>query len=160
AGIKTAVALPVIGDGQVVGTLDFFSTDTMETSQARLDALRIIGRAASDKFSKLARQVELTRIQQMIENAPVNVMFADRDLKLVYMNPTAIKPFKRREQSLPVKADQMVGQSIDIFHKNPQHQRRLLADPRNLPHSATIRLGPEYLELTAAAIVDANGEYL
>ena len=160
AGIKTAVALPVIRDGQVVGTLDFFSTETMEISQARLDALRIIGRLASDKFSKIARQVELTRIQQMVENAPASVMYADRDLKLLYMNTTAIKTFQRLEQYLPVKVDQMVGQSLDIFHKDPQHQRRLLADPRNLPHSATIRLGPEYLDLTAAAIVDANGEYL
>src|SRR5262249_14757331 len=43
---------------------------------------------------------------------------------------------------------------------NPEHQRRLLADPRNLPYSATIRVGPEILELSAAAIVDQAGEYL
>ena len=52
-------------------------------------ALRTIGRLASDKFSKLARQGELTRIKQMIENAPVNIMYADRDLKLLYMNPAS-----------------------------------------------------------------------
>jgi methyl-accepting chemotaxis protein len=160
AGIKTAVALPVMRDGQVAGTLDFFSTQSDETSQGRLDAIRLIGQTASDKFSKLARQGELTRIQQMIENAPVNVMYADRNLKLVYMNATAIRTFKRLEHLLPVKVDQMIGQSLDIFHKNPEHQRKLLADPRNLPHSTTIRLGPEYLELNAAAIIDQNGEYL
>jgi methyl-accepting chemotaxis protein len=160
AGIKTAVALPIMRDGQVVGTLDFFSTQTDETSQGRLDAIRLIGQTASDKFSKLARQGDLTRIKQMVENAPVNMMYADRNLKLIYMNATAIRTFKRLEQYLPVKVDQMVGQSLDIFHKNPEHQRRLLADPRNLPHSATIRLGPEYLELTAAAMMDQNGEYM
>src|SRR5262249_56756621 len=117
-------------------------------------------RMSSDKFSKLARQGDLTRIKQMIENAPVNVMYADRDLKLLYMNTTAIKTFKRLEQYLPVKVEQMIGQSLDIFHTNPQHQRRLLADPRNLPYSATIRIGPEILELLAAAIVDQNGDYL
>src|SRR5262249_47028176 len=160
SGIKTAVALPVMRDGRVVGTLDFFSTQEMEISQARLNALRVIGRLASDKFSKLARQTELNRIRQMIENAPVNVMYADRDLKLQYMNATAIKTFKRLEHLLPVKVEQMIGQSLDIFHKNPEHQRRLLADPRNLPYSATIRLGPEILELSAAAMIDQNGEYL
>jgi methyl-accepting chemotaxis protein len=96
----------------------------------------------------------------MIENAPVNVMYADRDLKLQYMNETSIKTFKRLEQYLPVKVEQMIGQSLDVFHKNPEHQRRLLADPRNLPYSATIRLGPEILELSASAIIDSNGEYL
>jgi methyl-accepting chemotaxis protein len=160
AGIKTAVALPVMRDGEVAGTLDFFSTQTDETSQGRLDAIRLIGQTASDKFSKLARQGDLNRIKQMVENAPVNMMYADRNLKLLYMNATAIRTFKRLEHLLPVKADQMVGQSIDIFHKNPEHQRRLLADPRNLPYATTIRLGPEYLELSAAAIIDQNGEYL
>jgi methyl-accepting chemotaxis protein len=136
AGIKTAIALPVLRDGQVAGTLDFFSYDAVEISPVRLSALRMIGRMSSDKFSKLARQGELLRIKQMIENAPVNVMYADRDLKLVYMNATAIKTFKRMEQYLPVKVEQMVGQSLDIFHKNPEHQRRLLADP------ATVKLMP------------------
>jgi methyl-accepting chemotaxis protein len=62
AGINTAVALPVIRDGHVVGTLDFFSTDDADISTARLGALRAIGRLASDKYSKLARQGELVRI--------------------------------------------------------------------------------------------------
>ena len=160
AGIRAAVALPVMRDGQVVGTLDFFSTEAVEISPERLAALRMIGRLSSDKFSKLARQGELVRIQQMVENAPVNIMYADRDLKLLYMNTTAIRTFKKLEHLLPVKVEQMVGQSLDIFHKDPAHQRRLLADPRNLPYSATIRVGPEYLELSASAILDQNGEYL
>ena len=71
AGIKTAIALPVMRDNQVVGTLDFFSTEETETSQARLGCLRTIGRLASDKYSKLARQGELTRIKQMVDNAPI-----------------------------------------------------------------------------------------
>ena len=44
AGIRAAVALPIMRDGQVVGTLDFFSTSRVEISPARLDALRTIGR--------------------------------------------------------------------------------------------------------------------
>ena len=148
SGIKTAVALPVMRDGRVVGTLDFFSTQAAEISQARLGALRIIGRLASDKFSKLARQGDLNRIKQMIENAPVNVMYADLDLKLQYMNATTIGRSSGWSSYLPIKVDQMIGQSIDIFHKNPEHQRRLLADPRNLPHSATIRSARKFSSCT------------
>src|SRR5262249_11132681 len=61
------------------------------------------------------------------------------------------------EQYLPVKADQMIGQSIDIFHKRPEHQRRILADPKNLPHRATISVGPELLDLSVSAILDGRG---
>ena len=81
AGIKTAIALPIIRDGQVIGTLDFFAIDAVEVSPTRLDALRTIGQLASDKISKLGKQVDLTRIKQMVENAPVNLMYADLDLQ-------------------------------------------------------------------------------
>ena len=71
----------------------------------------------------------------MVENAPVNMMYADLDLKIQYMNPRAEQTLKKLEAHLPIKVDQMIGQSIDIFHKAPEHQRRLLADPRNLPRT-------------------------
>src|SRR5262249_44791758 len=59
-----------------------------------------------------------------------------------------------------ISVDKMVGTSIDVFHKNPAHQRRLLADPRNLPHRATIRVGPEKLNLLVTAMTDGGGKYL
>ena len=54
----------------------------------------------------------------------------------------------------------MIGQPIDIFHKEPEHQRRILADPRNLPRTATISIGPEFFELSVSAMVDQNGRYI
>jgi methyl-accepting chemotaxis protein len=49
---------------------------------------------------------------------------------------------------------------VDIFHKNPAHQRRMLADPKNLPHRADIRLGPETLSLSVSAIYDDAKNYV
>ena len=47
AGVKTAIALPVMRDGHVIGTLDFFSTQAVEVSQARL------GRIADHRSARL-----------------------------------------------------------------------------------------------------------
>jgi len=160
AGIKSGIALPILRDAELIGTLDFFALQALEVSPIRLDALRLIGRLASDKISKLSKQLDLTRITQMVENAPSAMMFTDRDLKIRFMNPSSVKLLRRIESYLPVKADAMIGQSIDIFHRNPEHQRRLLADPRNLPHTATIRVGPEHMSLLVSAIVDRDGSYL
>jgi methyl-accepting chemotaxis protein len=55
---------------------------------------------------------------------------------------------------LPMKVGQMLGQTIDMFPKQPEHQRRLLGDTRNLPRTATIRVGPELFELSVSAMVD------
>ncbi|MGC8642981.1 MAG: GAF domain-containing protein, partial [Isosphaeraceae bacterium] len=115
AGIRAGIAIPLLRDGQVMGTMDFFAIDSAEFSQTRLDALRTIARLASDKVSTLDKQVELTRITQMVENAPVNMMCTDLDLKIQYMNPHAVKTLKRLEAHLPMKVEHMLGQSIDMF---------------------------------------------
>lgn len=115
---------------------------------------------ATDITADVRGRREMARVSSMMENAPVNVIFADRDLKIQYLNPTSKQTLRKIEQYLPVKADQLLGQSIDIFHKHPEHQRKLLADPNNLPHKAIIQVGPEKLDLLVTAILDTNGTYM
>jgi methyl-accepting chemotaxis protein len=160
AGIQSAVGLPILDDGQVVGVLDFFAARPEEVSGERLDALRILGRLVSDKMSTIGEREGLVRIRQMIENAPVSMMYADRDLRLRYINPASMQLLRRLEPYLPIKPQQMLGQSIDIFHKHPEHQRRILSDPRNLPLKARIEIGPEIADLSVTAMLDRDGNYL
>lgn len=108
---------------------------------------------------QLKMEGEMARIQNMVENAPINIMFADRDSTIRYMNPSSEKTLKTIEQHLPVRVENIIGGSYDIFHTNPTRIRNILADPANLPHKAIIQLGPEKLELHASAIFDGNGEY-
>jgi methyl-accepting chemotaxis protein len=95
----------------------------------------------------------------IVENAPINIMLADTDGKIVYMNPASTKTLRSIEKQLPVRVDAIVGGSYDVFHKNPAHQRRILGDPKNLPHEAQIMVGNDTLALTASAIYDSNGKY-
>jgi hypothetical protein len=107
-----------------------------------------------------AAQAEAGRTHSMMEQAPINVMFAGPDMKISYANPASIKTLKAIESLLPIKAEEIVGQSIDIFHKNPAHQRKLLSDPKNLPHRAQIQLGEESLDLSISPVFDTVGKYL
>lgn len=109
---------------------------------------------------RLKMETEMAQIRSMVENAPVNIIFADRDLVIRYLNPASLKQLKALEQYLPMPAEQIVGQSIDVFHKNPAHQRRIVGDPRNLPHRAQIRVGPETLDLLVSPIYDQNRTFL
>jgi methyl-accepting chemotaxis protein len=160
AGVRAAVGLPILQDGKVVGTMDFFATDQVAITPARLDALRALGQLASDKISKLGRQLELIRLTRLIESAPISMMSADRDLRIRYINPASMKLLQRLAAHLPVAPDQMIGQSIDIFHKNPEYQRRILADPKNLPRQTRIQIGPEFADLLVTPMLDQDGQYL
>lgn len=105
-------------------------------------------------------KAEQQRLRQMVENSTVRLIMADRDLNIVYMNPASVQALRRLEHLLPCRVDEIIGKSIDIFHKNPEMQRRLVSDPKNLPHRANIRLGDEILDLNVVAIRDANRNYL
>ena len=109
-----------------------------------------------------AKQNELaaTQVKNMMENMPTNVMYVDRDLVLTYMNPKSKDTLKTLEHLLPVKVDQMMGTCIDVFHKNPAHQRQILSDPQNLPYQGHILLGEETLDLLVNAIYDKDGNYI
>ena len=109
---------------------------------------------------KLRSETEMARISSMMDQAPVNVMFADKDLVIRYLNPASANTLRTIQQYLPVAVDKMVGQNIDVFHKNPSYQRSLLADPKNLPRSANIAVGPETLDLLVSPIYDQNKNFL
>lgn len=96
----------------------------------------------------------------IVENAPINILLADLDGIITYMNPASVSTLKSIEHILPTPVSNIVGSSYDIFHKNPAHQRRLLADPGNLPVETQIELEGEYLNLQASAIYDASGNYV
>ena len=98
--------------------------------------------------------------EQMLDKIPVNVICADRDLIVRYMNPASLATLKKIERLLPCPAEEVIGKSIDVFHKNPAHARSVLADPAKLPHRARIKLGEETLDLLANAISDAKGTYV
>jgi methyl-accepting chemotaxis protein len=108
---------------------------------------------------KLRLQEEAAQKTAIVENVPINIMLANNDGKIIYMNPASQRTLRTIEKSLPIRVDEIVGSSYDLFHKNPAHQRRLLGNPKNLPHSAQIQLGEETLALTASAIYDAQGNY-
>jgi len=114
-----------------------------------------------EKLAALASEAESMRQAQMIDQMPVNVLMCDLDnFAMTYMNETSRKTLKGLESLLPIKVDDMIGNSIDVFHKNPAHQRAMLADPKNLPHKAKITVGPETLDLLVSPIMDKSGKYL
>ena len=115
---------------------------------------------ASDITQAVLEESINLRYSSMMEQAPINVMFANKELVVEYVNPASVKTLKQIEHLLPVKGDQVIGQNIDIFHKDPSYQRGLLADPKNLPRKANIQVGTETLDLLASAIYDKSKNFL
>ncbi len=80
-----------------------------------------------------------------------NVMVADAKLNIRYMNPAVVDLLKEAESDLKKELPKfsvasLIGSNIDVFHKNPSHQRNMLAALKNR-HSATITVGNRVFDL-------------
>ncbi|MBS2038764.1 GAF domain-containing protein [bacterium] len=167
AGVRAGMAIPVVLEGQVQGVMDFFALESISLSSERAQAIRGVASLVSASIQAIQQQArqshllrEGARVHSMMENAPVAIMACDLALNITYMNPATRTTLKKIEHLLPVRVDQLLGNNIDIFHKNPEHQRRLLADPRNLPHRAKIKVADETMDLTINAMLDDKGQYI
>ena len=120
-----------------------------------------IGEVA-DCMATLAKSLsEVFELRQIVKELPMGVTMCEKqNLEITYLNDFSIATFEKLQEHIPVKVSDMIGQSIDVFHKNPEHQRRILSDPNNLPHKAQIRLGDEILDMTITAIRDQAGNYI
>ena len=99
----------------------------------------------------------------VLDDIPVPVMIADPhdEFRVTYMNRETEKELGALEDHLPVRASEIMGQSIDAFHAGPARIRRVLSDPKRLPFRSKIVLaGKENLDLHIGASYDEDGNYV
>ena len=111
------------------------------------------------------KEREVARLQSAVDGATSNLMLCDQDLNITYCNPAVMDLFRGRQNELRqvfpgLDVNKLVGTCIDGFHKNPAHQRSLLADASRLPAKAEIKVLDVEFEVNATMITDANGDYM
>ncbi len=110
------------------------------------------------------RAEETARVQTALNCTSTNVMMADAEHNVTYMNNAVAKMFKDAEadlkEALPqFDADNILGKNIDIFHKNPAHQRGLLAK-LNDTFTSEMQVGSRTFKITANPVVSDDGQRL
>ena len=130
-----------------------------------------------DEIGAIARTVDAMRAE--LENAEVQraesifkssafeessaaMMTVDRDFQIMHVNDAAAhlldgyrEVFTRIAPAFDAHA--LVGQSMDMFHHNPEHNRRLLSDPAALPFQTDVTVGDARFALNISGVKDAEG---
>lgn len=93
-----------------------------------------------------------------------NVMIADNDLKIIFVNEEVKKMLSAREAQLKTvlpsfSVGDLIGTCVDDFHKQPSHQRQLLKDLKQ-PHHARLTLAGLIFELIATPWINDDGKRL
>jgi methyl-accepting chemotaxis protein len=115
----------------------------------------------------ITKQREIADTAQRASDATnavaTNVMICDATFKITYMNKKAHDTVRKIEpvlmEKFGLRADQIFHGSIDRFHRDPSHQRRLLESLRGRNHTAEFKLGEEFVSLSAAGLFDKDGNF-
>lgn len=110
----------------------------------------------------MEEQHRIARILEALNGTSTSLMIADADRNIIYMNKSVEAMLRRVErdlrQELPhFDVNKVIGSNIDIFHKNPAHQKSLLERLQS-PYESQIQVGALYFRLTASPIFGENQE--
>ena len=90
-----------------------------------------------------------------------NVMIADENLNIIYMNDAVKSLLSAAEADLKkdlprFNMETLIGTNIDVFHKDPSHQRRML-QALSAEHRATIKISQWTFDLIAKPLTWPDG---
>ncbi|HOY21606.1 MAG TPA: methyl-accepting chemotaxis protein [Cellvibrio sp.] len=112
----------------------------------------------------LARATENQRIRSALDSSSTNVMIADNERKIIYLNASVLNMLRTAEADIRAvlphfSVEKILGSNMDIFHKNPAHQMKLLESLRTT-FTSNIVVGKRHFRLVANPILSENGTRL
>lgn len=104
----------------------------------------------------------VARILEALDSVSTNVMIANADREIIYLNRSVEVMLKSVESELRkvlphFDASNILGKSMDIFHKAPSHQKALL-ERLDDKFASEISVGTQHFRLTANPISSNNNE--
>jgi methyl-accepting chemotaxis protein len=139
--------------------------------------LRIPQTGRSDEIGLMARDLEYFRgMMSDASEATKSALFqsaafrsssaamvlVDNDFRIIQTNAAYERLATENEsefrQLFPeFSADRLVGQSVDIFHRDADRNRRMVTETGSLPMSSDIRVGSRIMQLTINGIAAEDG---
>lgn len=147
-----------------------FKMQAAMSSMAKGNKADIPSLESKDEIGKIARALleidkigqSAVRVQIALDNVSSSVMMADAENKIIYCNNSVLQMLENAEsdikKDLPdFDSKTLINTSIDIFHKDPSHQRGMLADLTET-YNATITVGGRIFDLIANPVSNNEGE--
>jgi methyl-accepting chemotaxis protein len=118
---------------------------------------------ATDITAQREAAAQAKRSSDAMNSVATNILVCDAEFNIIYGNDKSAGTLRQLEavmmDKFGVRADQVVGGSIDRFHKDPAHQRRLLQSLKGRNHTAEFKLADETISLSASGLFDADGGF-
>ncbi len=151
-----------MAEGKYDDAIDIRRTDEVGDLLRALKSMQIKQGFDVDNARCLAQQSE--RIKTALDVAEANVMMADYNNDIIYVNNATHKMFSEIEtelrETLPeFDVNNLLGSNIDQFHRNPAHQQNMLKNLKST-YTATMPVGSLTMMITATPVFDDEDKRL
>ena len=148
-----------IAEGRLDSPIAIAGRDELAELLHQLRAMQ--NRLAAEVGEMRRLNEENGRIRKALDKASTNMMIADNDCNILYLNESVRVLFGTAEadirKELPnFAAAGLLGANIDVFHKDPARIRRMIEAMRG-EHRASIRLGGRTFSQITNPVFDADG---
>ncbi|MCG8611704.1 MAG: methyl-accepting chemotaxis protein [Pseudomonadales bacterium] len=159
---QTLSNLTAISNSDFSQAIDMVGNDELAELSRGITSMRI--KTGFDVEDGAKRAAEATRIRQALDVCKTNVMMADNDLNIIYMNNSIVEMLDAAEEDIQkdlpqFNANDLMGTNVDLFHKNPGHQRGMIAQLQE-PYETQIKIGGRTFNLNATPVKDKHGNRL
>jgi len=146
-------------------TFDLIATPVFDENNERLGTVvewdDITERLAAEEKERAIAAAN-TRVKEALDGVNSNVMMADKGHNIIYMNQSVLGMLRNaaediRKELPSFNPESLIGSNIDIFHKNPAHQRNML-EKLTSTYRTKIIVGGRHFSLIASPIVSADNE--
>ncbi len=156
---NTASEFSYMAEGDYVRDIDIHRHDEIGDLLRSLKSMQI--KLGFDINDARNRADSMYRIKSALDNVSANVMVANIDNEIIYVNESLMSMFRNAEpdlkEDLPeFNAETILGSNMDIYHKEPEKQRGLIASLSESLNAKFI-VGGRSLEFTANPVLNDQG---
>ncbi|MFZ2407845.1 MAG: nitrate- and nitrite sensing domain-containing protein, partial [Methylobacter sp.] len=149
-----------IAEGDLSSSIDISQKDELGNLFRSMNAMQqqLLARITKDR----KEHDESLRIKIALDGMTSNVMVADNERNIIYLNPAALATMRHAEADIrkvlpKFDAGKLLGANMDVFHKNPAHQKQLLGTLSSTFRSE-IHIGGLTFDLIVNAISNEQGQ--
>ncbi|MDX8397567.1 MAG: methyl-accepting chemotaxis protein [Mariprofundaceae bacterium] len=147
-----------IASGDMSQTIEIHSHDEIGKVLASLNSMQseLFVQIEADKDAAL-------RIKEALDASSTPVQIADKDYNIFYCNHAGHEMFRKYNHILKkhipnFDPERIIGANMDIFHKNPAHQRKVLEHLQQSFQSDDVDFGEIIVRVTATPITNTRNE--
>lgn len=152
-------------DERVEGTFPGELGDLASGVNTAVDGMRDAAEEkARQQAGERAQANENARIRQALDSVTANVMLADPQSNIMYVNAAVLSMMAQAQDGMRqdlsgFDATQLEGKNLSLFFTSDPAKGQVLANLR-APETIEIRIGTRSFELIASPIINAEGDHL